>query len=168
MRVGNRRGSPARRARGFTLLAMIAAAFILALSANQVMVVLAQQAQRDREAELLRIGQEMVAAIGSYYEQSPGNVRQFPAALEDLVEDRRFVGLKRHLRRVYDDPMTPGTAWGLVRRADGRIEGVFSSAPAHPIRDQGVDLGDLQLPPARRYEEWKFVYVPKPVATKNP
>ncbi len=146
---------------------MIAAAFILALSANQVMAVLAQQAQRDREAELLRMGQEIVAAIGSYYEQSPGNVRQFPAALEDLMEDRRFVGLKRHLRRVYNDPMTPDAAWGLVRRADGRIEGVFSTSMSHPIRDQGVDLGDLQLPPARRYEEWKFVYVPKPMATNT-
>lgn len=129
----------------------MAAAVILALAANQVMTVVSQQAQRDREAALLRIGDEVVAAIGAYYHQSPGNVRQYPPSLDHLVEDRRFVGIKRHLRRVYADPLAPGTPWGLVLRADGSLEGIYSMAPGQPVR--GAD---------RAYADWKFVFVPPP------
>lgn len=142
----------------------MAAAVILALGANSVMTVVSQQAQRDREAELLRIGQEFVTAIGAYYDKSPGNVRQFPPSLAHLAEDPRFVGLRRHLRRIYPDPLAPGKPWGLIQRADGTIEGVYSTSTDQPIRDQRVDLGDLQLGPARSYADWKFVFVPKPPA----
>jgi hypothetical protein len=130
----------------------MAATVILALGANQVMTVVSQQAQRDREAELMRIGDEVVAAIGAYYEKSPGNVRQYPPSLDHLVEDRRFVGIKRHLRRVYADPLAPGSPWGLVLRADGSLEGIYSNAPGQPVHSA-----------APSYADWKFVFVPPPV-----
>jgi type II secretory pathway pseudopilin PulG len=151
--------------RGFTLLAVMAAMFLLALGTQKVMFVLSQQAQREREAELLQVGAAFAQAIGAYYESSPGTVKRWPANLNDLVDDKRFVGMRRHLRRVYMDPITRSEEWGLVRASDGGIEGVYSLSDASPIRSGALTVGDLRLPAASRYTDWQFVYQP---ASFNP
>lgn len=136
---------------------------LLALATQGVMFVASQQAQRDREAELLRVGNEFVRAIAAYYESSPGSVKTLPATLQDLEEDRRFVSVRRHIRRLYGDPMTGGRDWQLVRRPDGSIQGLYSSSEMTPVRTAAVDLGGVQLPEANHYSDWKFVFVPAPV-----
>ncbi len=158
------RHRPTPQQRGFTLLAVIAAMLLLALASNSMMTYVSQQALREREAELLRIGQLYAQAIGAFYEASPGSVKRWPRALEDLVEDQRFVGIKRHLRQVYADPMTRSTNWGLVIAADGGLAGVYSRSDAAPIRSAAMELGALSLAPARRYTDWQFVYVPPPAS----
>lgn len=145
---------------GFTLLAALAAMFFLALATQQVMVSVSQQAQREREAELLRIGSEFVRAIGTYYESSPGTVKTWPPSLEALMDDRRFVVLRRHLRRVYPDPITRTDAWGIVPASDGGIAGVYSRSAMQPIRSAGRELAELGLTEAAHYSDWKFVYTP--------
>lgn len=160
-------GSPCTTAstqRGFTLLAVIAAMLLLALASQKVMVVLSQQAQREREAELLHIGAAFAQAIGTYYESSPGTVKRWPANLSDLVDDKRFVGIRRHVRQVYADPVTRTEAWGLVKASDGGIAGVYSLSDATPIRAGAQQVGNLYLPAASRYADWQFVYQP---ATAN-
>lgn len=159
---------PTPHQRGFTLLAVIAAMLLLALASNGVMTYVSQQALREREAELLRVGQLYAQAIGAYYESSPGSVKRWPRALEDLVEDQRFVGIKRHLRQVYADPMTRSANWGLVITADGGVAGVYSRSDAAPIRSGAMQLGALALPAARRYTDWQFVYQPAPAAPAAP
>lgn len=149
-----------RLEQGFTLLAVLAAMFLLALTTQQVMVVLSQQAQREREAELLDIGGEFVRAIGSYYERSPGATKDWPPTLEALTNDRRFVTLQRHLRRVYPDPITRSYDWGIVPAPGGGVAGVYSKSDAQPIRAVGAELNDLGLVPAQRYRDWKFLYTP--------
>lgn len=146
---------------GFTLVAALATMFLLALASQQVMTLVSQQAQREREAELLRIGAEYVRAIGTYYENSPGTVKVWPPSLDALTEDRRFVTLYRHLRRVYPDPITRSAEWGVVPAADGGIAGVYSQSGQQPIRTAGAALEDLGLGSAQRYSDWKFVYTPK-------
>ena len=158
----SRRALPHQR--GFTLLALIAAMVLLALASNGVMTYVSQQALREREAELLRVGQLYAQAIGAYYEASPGNVKRWPRTLEDLVEDPRFVGVKRHMRQVYVDPMTRSANWALVMAADGGVAGVHSQSEAPPIRNSAMQLGTLALPAARRYADWQFVYQPAPAA----
>ena len=158
------RQRPAPRQRGFTLLAVIAAMLLLALASQGVMTYVSQQALRERETELLRIGQLYAQAIGAYYESSPGNVKRWPRTLDDLVEDQRFVGIKRHLRQVYADPITRSTNWGLVIAAGGGLAGVYSLSEATPIRSGAIELGALALAPAQRYAEWQFVYTPLPAA----
>lgn len=148
--------------RGFTLILVMAALVLVALASHGVIFVLSQQAQREREAMLLRIGQEYVAAIASYYESSPGSVKTYPPELQDLVEDRRFLGIKRHLREVYPDPISGNVTWEAIRRADGSVHGVHSKSDAAPVRSAAIDLGDLQLAAATRYSDWKFTFVPAP------
>lgn len=152
--------SPAQQ--GFTLLAVLAAMFILALSTQGVMTFVSQQAQRDREEELLRIGQTYVQAIGSYYESSPGSVKKWPRSLEDLTDDKRFVGIKRHLREVYTDPVARSSSWGIVPSSDGGIAGLHSLSDLRPLRTAATEVGALVLPPASRYADWQFVYQPPP------
>ena len=62
--------------------------------------------QREKEAQLIWIGNQFKQAIGLYYQRSPGTVKRYPATLEDLLQDYRFVTIQRYLRRVYADPIT--------------------------------------------------------------
>lgn len=164
MRSGEREPVVAGRHRaehGFTLVAVLLAMFLLALATQQVMGVVSQQAQREREAELLRIGAEIVRAIGTYHEQSPGTVKDWPPSLEALTDDRRFVSLQRRLRRVYVDPITRTDDWGIVLAPGGGIAGVYSQSERAPIRTAGAELTELGLGAAQRYSDWKFVYTPQ-------
>jgi type II secretory pathway pseudopilin PulG len=146
--------------RGFTLVAALAAMFLLALATQQVMSVVSQQAQREREAELLRVGAAFAKAIGAYYEASPGTQKNWPPSLEALVDDRRMVSLQRYIREVYRDPLTRSTEWGIVPAPDGGVAGVYSLSEGEPIRSGAIESGPLSLPPASRYTDWKFVYTP--------
>lgn len=69
---------------------------------------------REKEAELMFIGEQFRLAIKSY--QSTGT-KQYPQTLEDLVEDKRTPNVVRHLRKIYVDPMTNTTEWGIVEEA---------------------------------------------------
>lgn len=107
--------------------------------------------QRDKEAELLWIGEQFKHAIGLYYHRSPGRLKRYPEKLEDLLEDRRHLDTVRHLRRIYTDPMTGKPDWGLVHAPGGGIMGVHSLSAGTPIR---------QVQAARSYTEWRFTYLP--------
>lgn len=162
MLSGDHTCGPRHRAeKGFTLLVVLAAMFLLALATQKVMGVVSQQGQREREAELLRIGSEVIRAIGIYHEQSPGTVKGWPPSLDALTDDRRFASLQRHLRRAYQDPITRSDDWGFVLAPGGGISGIYSKSEAQPIRVAGAELAELGLGAAQRYSDWKFVYTPK-------
>lgn len=151
----------ARRERGFTLLAVLAAMLLLGLGSQKVVTVLAQEAQRERELKLLRTGATVRAAIGSYYESSPGTTKQWPQDLEALLDDQRSVVLRRHLRRLDHDPVTRRAEWGIVRAPDGGVAGIYSLSQDRPIRTGGPDLDLYGVRPAHSYAEWRFVFEPK-------
>lgn len=150
----------ARDAQGFVLLAVLASLFIVALASQGVLTYVSEQARREREAELIQVGEAYAQAIGAYYLASPGSMKRYPPALGDLIDDRRFVVIKRHLRRIYPDPILRVAEWGLVRAADGGITGVYSRSADTPIRSSGVELRESSLPPAARYSDWQFVFQP--------
>ncbi len=111
-------------------------------------------AQREKEAELLFVGNQFRQAISSYYDRSPDAVKQYPRKLEDLLEDKRFATPQHHLRKLYLDPMTGAREWGLVRAGD-RILGVHSLSTGAPLKTsfQGRDEGFSGLP---SYDQWVF------------
>jgi type II secretory pathway pseudopilin PulG len=164
MEAGNTRRLPVRRRspnpRGFTYIAVLVAMLMLSLATQSVMTYAAQQAQREREAALLRIGQLYAQAIGAYYEATPGSVKRWPRNLEDLLEDRRLVTIKRYIREIYPDPISRSANWDVIVAPDGGIAGVNSPSDARPIRLGGVDLETVTLRPASRYADWQFVYQP--------
>ena len=142
--------------RGFAFVAVLMLLATVMLGLAVAGPLWSQQARRDKEQELLRVGALYARALASYRDRSPGSAKQYPARLDDLLEDRRFVGLMRHLRTLYPDPVNPGPPWGLVLDADQRITGVYSQSPIAPVIEGPVQTGSLKLAPARHYSDWKF------------
>ncbi len=140
---------------GFTylgILFLIAVMGGLLASAGQIW---ALQAQRDRERELLWVGGQYAQALRSYYRSSP-SLAQYPRALEDLLKDDRFPSPQRHLRRLYQDPVTRTHEWGVVRSADGRIAGVYSLSEQRPLKQHGFSAPWTDFAGMARYSDWRF------------
>jgi type II secretory pathway pseudopilin PulG len=145
------------RVHGFTYIGLLILISLMGVALAGTGIVQSQQNQRAKEVELLFIGEQFQRAIAAYYERSPGGGKRFPQALEDLLNDTRFPVPQRHLRRIYRDPMTGSTDWGLVHEPDNGISGVFSRSEAAPIKTSFPEkFADFQE--SRSYAEWKFVY----------
>lgn len=156
MQVGRRR-CRARPARGYTFVWVLAALVTIGIGLAAVGPRWADQAQRERESDLMRLGVLYAAAIQRYHDASPGSQKQWPRELGDLLLDSRYAGTVRHLRRLYPDPIDPAQPWGLVRSVDGGIVGVHSLNSARPLRREAITLGNVVLPRADRYDQWQFV-----------
>ncbi|MBK9522300.1 MAG: type II secretion system protein [Rhodocyclaceae bacterium] len=149
-----------RQHRGFTYLGLLFAIALVGVVLASVGVVWSAERQREREVELLFIGTQFRNAIASYYERSPGRVKRYPSTLDDLVKDNRFLTIRRHVRRIYVDPMTNAAEWGLVRAPEGGIMGVYSTSEAVPIKQAGFVLQHADLNGKQKYADWQFVYRP--------
>lgn len=134
----------------------LAAVALMGIALSVVGPLWADQAKREREQELLRIGGLYAQAIADYYVNTPGTVKKFPERLEELLQDDRFWGTRRHLRRLYPDPLQPHRPWGLIRAADGRIAGVYSQDTSPPFLQSPVTAGVVQLGVAQQYQQWLF------------
>jgi type II secretory pathway pseudopilin PulG len=121
--------------------------------------------RREKERELLFVGNQIRQAIGSYYAEMPDGVKRYPQRLENLLLDNRFPGVKRHLRRLYRDPVTGSAEWGVLLSDEGGIQGVYSLSSLAPLKRAGFDTTDMEFENKLRYSEWKFVYVPSQSAS---
>ena len=164
MRTGSPRAHlpPVARQRGFTYVTVMAVVALLGLGLAAIGPRWADQVQREREHDLLRVGGLYAEAIASYHRSSPGSLKRYPPNLENLVLDTRFVGVQRHMRRLYADPMQPGRAWGVLRAEDGGVIGVYSQDARAPLLKTSRTVGGVNLPPAQRYSDWKFLPEMKP------
>ena len=145
-----------RPTRGFTLPGLLVTMAILAAGLQAAAAVWSHQLQREQEQRLIQVGSRYALALERYRAASPGGLRRYPTALEELLLDRRFVGTVRHLRRLYDDPLQPGRPLALLRNADGEIVGVYSTSARVPIATAATDLRGQALPAARSYAQWVF------------
>ena len=138
----------------FTLL-LVALLSVSLLLAGEVYSTLAR---RERERALLQVGQEFRLAL-QRYQVGRGGVAggQYPAQLQDLVLDPRYPGTVRHLRRIYADPITGTTEWGLVLQR-GRLVGLHSLSLLPPIKQDGFEPDDVAFKGARSYRAWVFTY----------
>jgi type II secretory pathway pseudopilin PulG len=145
---------------GMALMALLLMLLVLSLTTQQVAFVLSEQAAREREQTLLQLGTLYAQAIRSYYEASPGAVKQLPSELSDLLEDKRFVFIKRHLRKPYKDPQSSGEDFGLIRAANGHIKGVSSAAFEESSKVVPPDVTGIQVSFSDSSKNWRFVYEP--------
>jgi type II secretory pathway pseudopilin PulG len=152
-----------RRQQGFTYLAMLFAVLALGIMLAAAGLLWQTQVKREKEAELLFIGAEFRRAIASYYRAIPSQPA-YPASLEDLLQDMRFVDTRRHLRRIYADPFTGKAEWGLIDQPGGGIAGVYSLAEGVPLKQGNFHPDDLGFEGKGAYHEWHFIARPPPVA----
>ena len=144
------------RPRGFTYLGVLFLIGVLAITAAAASVVWSIAAQRDAERELVFMGRQFASAIESYRTRSTDPVLTYPRQLEDLLRDDRSITPQHHLRRLYVDPMTGNSQWGLIRLADGGIIGVHSLSDRKPYPRTYVVAG-FSAPESTSYREWRFV-----------
>lgn len=145
---------------GLTYLALLFVIAIMGATLALGGVVWSTAQQREKERELLFVGAQFRQAIASYYHAAPGGVKRYPMEFTDLVKDPRFPGVRRHLRRVYADPMIGKAEWGVVRSFDGGIIGVHSLSEEAPIRTHFPADPYRDFSGKARYADWKFVYLP--------
>ncbi|MBT3067987.1 type II secretion system GspH family protein [Rhodoferax sp. U11-2br] len=154
MHSGKAQHSLISRQRGFGYLLVLFALAAMGLTLAGAGQVWHTLAQREKETQLLFVGNQFRQAIGAYYAFSPGEVKQYPAKLEDLLEDKRFPMPRRYLRQLYRDPMTGGTQWGLVKAGD-RILGVHSLSEGVAFRTV-FEGRDASFTGMTHYNQWVF------------
>jgi len=144
----------AGRQAGFTYIGLMFAVAVLGIALASVGVVWSTQIRREKEAELLWVGNQYRAAIGQYF--ATGG--QYPAELSDLLEDKRFPQVRRYLRKLFPDPMTGQVDWQLIAAPSAGVMGVASSSQAKPIKVAGFESRDASFQDAQCYCDWKFMY----------
>jgi type II secretory pathway pseudopilin PulG len=148
---------------GFTYIGLLFAVAIIGITLATVGVIWSTQGQREREEQLLFVGDQYRQAIGRYLQA--GGV--WPQSLDDLVEDKRVPMPRRFLRRLYPDPMTGAADWELIPGPDGGIMGVASSSQQQPIKVAGFRPLDAAFENAACYCGWKFIYVARSAAGRR-
>jgi len=159
--------APARREAGTALIGLMIGVAATASGQMLAMQVHATTMQREREADLLFAGEEIVRAIRAYHLAGPPTARLLPASLDDLIADRRSGPTRTHLRRLYVDPFTGRPDWELIRLGD-RIIGVHSRARVEPMKRTGFPAGLANFERAKTVADWRFIYVPMSGTTQRP
>jgi type II secretory pathway pseudopilin PulG len=149
-----RAGKGRRRQGGFTYLFALFLLVLLGLGLAGTGEAWSIASRRAHERELLWVGNQYARAIKAYYNQSPG-VKQFPAQLEDLVEDRRFPEPRRHLRQLYPDPISH-ERFDIVLSQDGRIGGVRSHSDDTPMKQDEFPAKFRDFKGSTHYADWLF------------
>jgi type II secretory pathway pseudopilin PulG len=146
-----------RRAAGFTYVGLVVTVAIIGLVAVCSVRLGALLQRRAAEQQLLEIGAEFADALQSYADATPPGKRAQPDTLEELVRDPRFPTPRRHLRRIYLDPLTGRAEWGLLQldTAPG-IVGVYSLAPGRAIKRAQFPAQFSEFNGKLSYRDWEF------------
>lgn len=150
-------GKSFRRTEGFAYLAVLLMIALVGVGLSGASTVWKTSLQREREQELLFVGDQYRRAIQQYYESTPG-IKRYPLALDDLLQDSRAPGVRRYLRQRYPDPMTGRLKWGEIRAPEGGIMGVYSLGEGTPYKQSGFPVRLQSLEGKTSYRDWQFTY----------
>lgn len=179
MRIG--KNGEYRHATGFTYVGLLIAVVIFGFGSVGAARILASSERVERERELIFIGHQFRDAIRSYVQSGPAAGR-YPAKLEDLILDARFPTPRRHLRKLFADPITGKAEWVLIPAPEGGIMGVHSVSELEPLKRANFDLEDSHFVIASQpqesitpqnsagytYRDWQFIYRPATAGSANP
>ena len=134
--------------RGYAMAAVLVALAVMSVVMTALLPVWRQQAQREKEAELLFRGAQYARAI-QLFRQKNGN--NYPPNLDILVQ-------QKYLRKKYKDPMTGedfvplyiggGQSGGRGTQPAGGVTGVQSKSKETAIRSHRG---------AATYNQWQYV-----------
>lgn len=150
------------REQGFSYLIALFLVAVVAIVSVRALENIATKERREKEAELLFVGNAYREAIRDYYENSPGSEKRFPVSFEKLLlDDDRGTKIRKPLRRLYRDPITTSMDWGVVEAEAGGIMGVYSKSELKPMKMDGFPVELASFTRALHYKDWHFVYQPK-------
>lgn len=153
--------------RGSALMMVLLTVVVLGLGLGMAGTKWSTIVQRSKEKELFWRGDQIRKGIESYYKvRHGGSPGKYPNKLEDLVKDPRSLQTKRHMRRLYLDPMT-GEDFVLIKEG-GFIKGVKSSSDKTPFMQGGFPEEYSTFEGADSYDKWEFVYKPATAKKNNP
>ena len=141
---------------GFTYIGLLILVAAMGLALTVVAQLWHTAQMRDKEEELLFVGNEIRRAIGLYI----ASTGRYPHRLEDLLKDPSFPGVRRSLRKLYRDPITGSTEWGLVKPDENTLVGVYSRSDAQPLKQGGFSRADRSFEAKEKYSEWVFMALP--------
>jgi len=151
---GAMQGGGRRAVQGYALMMALLLVVLVSLATMVAVQNERQKVQREREAELLFVGSQFRSALQSYF-AFPSKVPQYPASLQDLLEDHRSPNVVRHLRRIYPDPMTGQADW-VLEKQQGRIVGIHSRSTQAPLKNSGFAMSERDFVDAATYAQWRF------------
>lgn len=144
------------RQQGLVLLAILLFILVTTLAAGSMVQLYQTQTQREKEEQLLFVGNQYRRAINAYFNTfPPGSARSLPSSLEALVYDMRFSTPAQHLRQLYPDPMTGKTDWLLVNNGNGII-GVRSRSTLTPFKVRDFAEPNQGFEDKTSYTDWVF------------
>jgi type II secretory pathway pseudopilin PulG len=149
-----------QRQQGFSYVVVMFLVAILAVVSVRALENARTDERRAKEAELMWIGMSFRKAIANYYAESQGSAKAYPKSLKDLLYHSELTNPTRPLRKIYRDPFTGTTDWGVVKNADGGVIGVYSLSQQKPLKRDGFPLELAGFVNAQHYSDWKFVYLP--------
>ena len=145
--------------RGIILLALLLMLVLVGIGALAAAEVWSTARKRERETQLLFVGDQYRRAIASYWNASPG-LKALPTSVDQLLNDDRFPDPVHHLRRRYRDPVTDDTTDLALLTVGNSLIGVHSTSTDAPLKHAGFPKVDKEFEKARRYSQWKFVFLP--------
>jgi type II secretory pathway pseudopilin PulG len=149
---------PRGAARGIVLLVLLLMLALAGIGLMAAIDVWTIERQREREGQLLFVGEQYRKAIERYFLAAPrGGARALPPSIEMLLNDDRYPVPVHHLRRAYPDPITGSTEWGEVRVGD-RLIGVFSLSDRQPLKVANFPPAYQAFNDAVAYHDWVFRY----------
>lgn len=151
-----------RREQGLVLLALLIMLILVGVAALAAGEVWSTTLKRERETELLFIGNQYRRAIEDYWKMSPGR-RAYPPSVDVLLTDDRFPNPVHHLRKRFRDPMTDTGEFEPVMQSNG-VMGIHSVSTDVPIKKAGFPPALAQFENAETYAQWQFIFVPKGVS----
>ena len=102
--------------RGFTYLGVLFGISFIGIALASAGQVWSSTVKRERAVQLNWVCEQFRLAVNSYRAATPIAPAPFPTTFEDLLADGRFNPPKRHLRRIYVDPMAPQNTWSIELR----------------------------------------------------
>jgi hypothetical protein len=109
------------------------------------------------EEELLDIGAAFSAALAGYAAVTPKGQPALPPTLQALLKDPRSPSLRRHLRKIFVDPLTGKAEWGIVYVGDHTgVAAVYSLSDAKPLKVANFDARFQNFENKERISDWKF------------
>jgi type II secretory pathway pseudopilin PulG len=154
-----RNGRTPRREGGFTYLGLIILVTVIGLVGAATLKVDALLRRAAAEEELLEIGAAYGEALRTYAEATPKGQPQQPPSLQELLKDPRFPGVRRHLRKIFVDPLTGKAEWGIVWANPGDRRGVlavYSLSKAKPLKVANFDKRFSGFENKQHVSDWKF------------